>query len=52
MSGGEIWKGIMQCFLSSCKARDETEAAMSPTERSLCSDVRMVYRRGDEHTEK
>lgn len=53
MSGAEIWRsGIMQCLLSSCKPRDETEAEMSPAKRSLCSGVRVVYLRGDQHTEE
>lgn len=42
----------MECLLSSCKPRDETGAAMSRAKRSLCTGVRMVYLRGDQHTEE
>lgn len=37
----------MECLLSSCKPRDEGAA-----KRSLCSGVRIVYLRGDQHTEE
>lgn len=53
MSGAEIWRsGVMQYLLSSCKPRHGAEAEMSPAKRSLCSCGRMVYLRGDQHTEK
>lgn len=42
----------MQCLQASYKSRDETDAEMSPTKRSLYRDVRMVYLGGDQCAEE